>query len=638
LDSSFSFSRRPWILASLWLLALPLALALPCFFGYAWAEGDLVRQFYPWKSLLQEALRHGEWPLWNPYVYCGMPFLGNFQSGVFCLNQIPFDFLSFVPALGWHLLLDFFLTGLGFYAFARAMGLRPQAALLAALAWQGNAYLLARVEFMSALSAYAWTPWLLWAVATKKPLGLMALLVGIQALCGYPLELGFGLFSCLVLAAILGEGRVPRAAGAWALGLLLGSVQILPGLELMRDSSRLHGGLAAALMGELHPDLLWAWIFPFSRQPWTAALSVALPTLCLFPWARGRAAAWAWLLLIFGLALSWGLGAGFLPNRHPSIALIYAAEGIALLAGLGAERLGERISSQLYVLAYALLLIEAILPWYLRGDLVEASLYRPSPAASFMAPHLGEQARIMLAPEVQLEVDSIGRSNTESWQRFADWLQANTSIPAGIHDANGYDPLQPRALVPFLNQISFPRFDSSSALLPLLGVGAVVTWDPQGGRFHAAIHKLPQTPLRAVLVPQSESDLLSLGANLLPSALSVTAITRLQSLARQYPVHYAEQGLNAVELQLPSTHPAGWLFVNDSYEAGWESEVDQAPVPLQRALGNFRALALPQDAKRVTLQYRPFSFRLGALLSVLAFALCLVLAFRASRGRNFRLV
>src|SRR5437660_816169 len=44
--------------------------------------GDMILQNYPWKLILEQALRQRELPLWNPYVMGGLPYLATGQTGV----------------------------------------------------------------------------------------------------------------------------------------------------------------------------------------------------------------------------------------------------------------------------------------------------------------------------------------------------------------------------------------------------------------------------------------------------------------------------------------------------------------------------------------------------------------------------
>ncbi len=70
---------------------------------------DLLIFVIPFKHFLSDHLRHGQIPLWNPWVYLGTPFLASLQSGVF----YPPSVLLFLPfPLGFNLFLlsHFFLA------------------------------------------------------------------------------------------------------------------------------------------------------------------------------------------------------------------------------------------------------------------------------------------------------------------------------------------------------------------------------------------------------------------------------------------------------------------------------------------------------------------------------------------------
>ena len=80
---------------------------------------DCNLSYYPRRALLHEAWRLGEIPLWNPYSFCGTPFLADVQAGVFYPGNwllLPFD-----PArqLGYFLFLHIAWGGLGMLILVR---------------------------------------------------------------------------------------------------------------------------------------------------------------------------------------------------------------------------------------------------------------------------------------------------------------------------------------------------------------------------------------------------------------------------------------------------------------------------------------------------------------------------------------
>lgn len=74
------------------------------------------------------------------------------------------------------------------------------------------------------------------------------------------------------------------------------------------------------------------------------------------------------------------------------------------------------------------------------------------------------------------------------------------------------------------------------------------------------------------------------------------------------------------ELQfLVQTPRPGFLIVGDPWFPGWRAMVDQRPTPVLRAYTALRAVPVAAGEHIVRLYYRPFSFRLGGILSLLSF-------------------
>jgi len=62
----------------------------------------------------------------------------------------------------------------------------------------------------------------------------------------------------------------------------------------------------------------------------------------------------------------------------------------------------------------------------------------------------------------------------------------------------------------------------------------------------------------------------------------------------------------------------GYLVLTDAYYPGWRALVDGREVPIHRADVLFRAVRLPAGRHRVEFVYDPFSFKIGALISLAA--------------------
>ncbi len=83
-------------------------------------------QWYPWRALAADSIRHGSLPLWNPYVLCGVPFLGNFQSALFYPPNFIFAVAPIGVAARASILFHVWLSMIFAYLLARMVGCRSR--------------------------------------------------------------------------------------------------------------------------------------------------------------------------------------------------------------------------------------------------------------------------------------------------------------------------------------------------------------------------------------------------------------------------------------------------------------------------------------------------------------------------------
>ena len=288
--------RRIDVLIALFLLLLPLLWFAPQVLGgktllpadnlfafapwknYAAEQGvgvphnllisDLILENRPWKALIIEALRSGNLTdlLWNPRVFAGVPFMAaGQQSALYPLSAI-FYALPLWRAFGVFTWLQLGLAALGMYIFARVLRLRRAPAILAAVAYTFSGFYLVSVGFTMIIAAAAWLPLILAmieiVVRKQEAKGdvayspvpyivLGAVFLGLQVLAGHVEITYYTLMVSAFYAAwrLVGLGRrlkrwrpVLRLAGWLAimvvLGLALGAVQLVPLVELVRQSFR----------------------------------------------------------------------------------------------------------------------------------------------------------------------------------------------------------------------------------------------------------------------------------------------------------------------------------------------------------------------------------------------------------------
>ena len=96
-----------------------LRIIVPAHEMYFAASHDPYTQIYPMVNRAAEWIRQGHIPLWNPFQFCGQPFLASVLYGVFYPLNFPFLLLSTAAAIEVVAVLHLFTTGVLTYAYAR---------------------------------------------------------------------------------------------------------------------------------------------------------------------------------------------------------------------------------------------------------------------------------------------------------------------------------------------------------------------------------------------------------------------------------------------------------------------------------------------------------------------------------------
>jgi hypothetical protein len=246
--------RCNWALPRRFALLLAAMIAIPFWDVLLGFKTFVVRDYglysYPVAYYLRESFWRGEWPLWNPYNCCGLPFLAQFNTLALYPPSLFYLLLPLTWALGVFCLLHIFLAGMGMYFLAaRWTGSRPGAAL-AGVAFAFNGLSLNFLMWPSHLAAYAWMPWVIllaeegWTVGGRK-LFLASLAAAMELLAGGPEEI---LFTWLILLALAAArfrfhpgGFLTVARRFLTIGMLaagLAAAQLLPFADFVLHSNR----------------------------------------------------------------------------------------------------------------------------------------------------------------------------------------------------------------------------------------------------------------------------------------------------------------------------------------------------------------------------------------------------------------
>jgi hypothetical protein len=360
-------------------LSLILALAIstvllsmqpPITQGVDYQAGHQFLRYY-----LGASIRAGEWPLWNPYVGLGRPFLADIETATLYPPNWIFILLPQTSALFLFLTFHFWLAGFFFIKLARRWSAPRDAAIALAFVYLMSGPFLGHLQggLLGYFCGLAYWPLLFFLVERLREkicwrhwMALVLAACG-SFLGGHPQSfwltaVGLGLY-------LLGAHLVPPwrksiwhgvlclagLASAYAFALVLSAVQLLPTIDLALQSSRVSPSLLYSASGSMD----WGGITSlFVSQPtrslvtwwdsnlYLGVICVLAGLLGLTQWRDARVRG-LWLMGAIGFILALG-------QQTPLFAVAFH-----LLPGMGAFRSAARFAT----LSSWALLLAAALAW-----------------------------------------------------------------------------------------------------------------------------------------------------------------------------------------------------------------------------------------------------------------------------------
>lgn len=409
-----------------WVLLIFLVTTLIFFrgnlFGSYYFWEDIVEYVYPVQSF---AATESGIPFWTPYVFSGMPFMADLQTGYFYpFNRLLDLFVSDgrLPfmALQIIIILHFFISQVAMYFYSRSVKISVAGSVLAAVCYTFSSVLVCHVIHPMMIYHLAWFPLILMLThkaikeSSLRNAALAGLLYGMTLLAGHPQTtlytgLFLGLYSLWQLGTMLkAEERkitavsviAPAAVIIIAAGMFC--IQYLPSARLAELSQRAESSYKLSTEGSLQGKQVFTAVVPgtfgstsgkIARNPtffltfdgkgqihfyWETYFYMGLAALMLGFFALLADPKDNMVRLMAGLAifgLLFALGKNFflydlfynLPFfgafRNPGRILFFCAFGISVLAGFGLDRLGraEKKDRIKLIVSFAALFLMAVI-------------------------------------------------------------------------------------------------------------------------------------------------------------------------------------------------------------------------------------------------------------------------------------
>lgn len=209
---------------------------------------DVLRQLYPWKTLVVDSIKNGIFPLWNPYNFSGTPLFANFQSAVL----YPFNFLYFFfpQILAWSILvfLQPLFACIWTYLYARKIGLQIWGALFAAVSFGFSSFFSVWLEYNTMGHVISFLPLALFSIEkflSEKKIRYLFLCIFslVSSSLGGHIQLYAYLFFFVGIYIFFRAKslRIPFPSVLFFsmfLSIGLASIQLLPGFELIFFAAR----------------------------------------------------------------------------------------------------------------------------------------------------------------------------------------------------------------------------------------------------------------------------------------------------------------------------------------------------------------------------------------------------------------
>lgn len=623
--------------------------------------------------------------LWNPCFFCGFPLFAdidyyNFLSPLTLLRLYLPCFMPLSNVAAGNLVYIFYFSIAGFfmYLYARSINMTTIGAITA-----GILFGMIRHYEPNIPNTYIWFPLVLIFLnrAITKTIGwdyviFTGLFMGIQLFGGgiqYSYYFSIMFIFYFIFKSLLifrggglnfdNRGQIKNLLFALLLIFLISlgifAIQFLPTLELSKHSARYYLKDYRLLYSAdyLSRDYFKAMVFFNTDMPgvFIGLIGVFLAFLPLFYRNKSQFYYFYLFVAVFFLIMS---SHNLLTNylyyhlplysvfKKPIRAGYIFIFSISLLAGLGIEKIRFKLLRIILLISVILSVYSSWQKSYME-KLVSSSDDKISLSISSLLDNLKGRGhyRIFLNPEYTYFIKdnsyfSSGQSNL-IFSRYLEFTKTGLNIDKLREDAYYNFLLYPNYLrvsstkyvilsreeeneenKKILNQVA--RYYDNSFLFEKIYEDKII----KGYRFKEPLDKVLFIR-EAVYIEDRKEILDNLKSETFSSKQAVILEEKVKelsfkeetdSLVSEVQILSYQQSKVKVHLKINS---GGFLVLSDTYYPGWKAYIDNRPVKIYRANYLFRAVYIEKPGDyTIEFIYSPFSFRLGAVISVITLICC----------------
>ncbi|OGS44925.1 MAG: hypothetical protein A2539_04415 [Elusimicrobia bacterium RIFOXYD2_FULL_34_15] len=594
---------------------------------------DLTYLFHPWKTAVSESLLKGNIPLWNPYSYCGMPLLANFQSAVFYPFSILFYVFGFINGLKLFTILHTFLGSLFVFLYFRNKKFKIMPSFTVGIIFSLGGYLITKIEFLSLYGTTIWLPLFL-MLSLNSNIFIGALVFSFIIFAGYPPIIIF--FLTLLFIEAFFDKKLKNILLILLSGLLVSSIQILPSIELILNSIRKSGlsitdttvwsanfsdiiSLISPIFLKVEQTGLFSgekyfWLKSFWIGFIAAFMAILGIIITIFnkDFYLNRKKSIVYLcLVLFSLFFSLGSKTPiyifiykYIPVfnliRYPAyillipffIFIIYIATGL------------NNIKKASFLLTF-LIVFELLIYTHKIHPTIEYNYYSEKGSITNFLQKDKDYFRFFLTPKTawseKIKIPDYGNIG---WYILKDRLPGITSITSHLFDAGGIgEPIETIEHSRFINQIQLKNSaDDANELLSDANVKYLLCDDIINSKFwklayksHLFIYKNSNFVERSFVIDKNNKK-------------------RASNI-----IYYSPD-----KIKVETVNSGNLLFL-DSYYPGWQAYINGKKSAIRKDNYIFRAITLKNSDKYlIHFLYRPILFTIGVLISLISICIIII--------------
>lgn len=158
------------------------------FKGLTFMNWDNFQIYYPIRYYLHNLFVNKVFYLWNPYQFCGMPLIANYELGIYYPFNFLYNILPIQTAAVAYFVLHIFLIQISMYYFLKYLGKNTSSCIIGAVFWGFCSYTVSVYIYPHFLAGPLFIPILLLnleeSVKNKKNLFIAILIMGVILLAG----------------------------------------------------------------------------------------------------------------------------------------------------------------------------------------------------------------------------------------------------------------------------------------------------------------------------------------------------------------------------------------------------------------------------------------------------------------------